>query len=342
MEVAANPLDALLAVTRRVRRTLDDAGSSLAGRRVLALCSGGADSVLLVAVLGVLPRGARPASIEVLWCDHGLRAGVDAERDAARAVAERVGARFHLRFAGSRVRDAAGGVEAAAREWRLAEARALAAELGCDVVATGHTASDQVETALLSIAGVTGRAGEPHVMPVTRRLGDGIELVRPLLALARDEVEAACAHAGLAWADDPSNADPDAVARNAVRHRVVPPLLDLHPGAGASLVRAATRARERSDASAALADALLDAWAVTDTIDAQRLATLPESARRELVGRWLARAGLGRGVTSRIVAAVTDLASAAEGSIDLPRNACVRRAGYDLHLTAPRHGRPRP
>jgi tRNA(Ile)-lysidine synthase len=342
MDALAQRTDAFRAALRRVRRALDDGGSSLLGRRVLAMCSGGADSVLLVAALAELPRGARAARIDVLWCDHGLREGVAGERDAARAVAERIGATFHERAAGTRVRESGGGIEAAAREWRLGVSIQLADALGCDVVATGHTASDQVESALLSIAGVTGRLGEPSAMPIARELAPGIELVRPLLSISRAQVEAACAAAGLTWANDSSNADPDAHVRNAMRHRVVPQLLDLHPGAGASLVRAAGRARERADAAAALADALLDAWDADAALDVRRVLELPESARRELVARWLARAGLGRGVTSRLVAAVLALADAREGSLDLPRSACVRRAGYHLHLTAPRHGRPRP
>jgi tRNA(Ile)-lysidine synthase len=251
---------------------------------------------------------------------------------------------MHERRCDRSLLDADGGIEAAARTWRLEAAGELAAELGCDVVATGHTASDQVEAALLSIAGVTGRPGELHAMPVARELDEGgALLVRPLLGLDRAEVERALEAAGLDWATDPSNLDPDAHARNAVRHRVVPALLELHPGAGASLVRAGERARERAHATCALADALLDAWGAADTLDVRRLAPLPESARRELVARWLARAGLGRGVTSRAVAAVTGLVDSATGAIDLPRSACVRRDGYDLQIQhAPRHGGPRP
>src|SRR5438128_244645 len=111
--------DELRSPVRRVRRALDDAGVSLVGRRVLALCSGGADSVLLVAALDALPRGARPASIDVLWCDHALRADVAVERDAARAVAERAGAVLHERRADVDLTTAAGGIEGAGRTWRL-------------------------------------------------------------------------------------------------------------------------------------------------------------------------------------------------------------------------------
>ncbi len=330
-------------LVRRVRRTLDDAGSPLVGRHVLALCSGGADSVALVALLAALPRGAAPRAIDVLWLDHGLRSNVEAERAAAHAVAEHVGAGFHELRAMDDLRVRPGGLEGAARTWRYAHAQEFARALACDVVCTGHTASDQVEQALLSLVGVTGRGGVADAMPVSRTLDSGLLLVRPLLGCARDDVEQACSDEGLAWAEDPTNVDPDAHVRNAVRHRVVPALLDLGPDAGVSIARAGRRERERADATRALADALLDSWRVDPeppavaVLDVRRLASLPPSARREMLAAWLLRAPLGRALSTRSVDAVDRLAMlpgrAACSRIDLGRNTCVRRDGYDLTIT---------
>lgn len=344
--VTVERTDALEALTRRARRTLDDAGCSLVGRRVLAMCSGGADSVALVAMLGSLARGAAPATIDVLFLDHGLR-DVDDERSAARAAARRAAAAFHECRAGVGLDTADGGLEAAARRWRYGEAARMARELGCDVVATGHTADDQLEAALLSLVGVTGPPGRPGAMPVARVLAEGVQLVRPLLGCARPEVEAACGAGAFEWCDDPTNADPDAHVRNAIRARVVPPLLAAHPGAGAALVRAGAREREAAGVTAALADVLLDTWLDGgEQLDVRLLAALPGGARRELLSRWLDRAGLGRARTSRLIAAVDALAvlpgRAACRSIDLPGSACVRRDGYHLRIQLePRHGSSR-
>ena len=159
---------------RRVRRTLDDAGASLLGRRVLALCSGGSDSVALVGLLGALPRGAAPATIDVLWVDHGARDDVAAERGAASAAAASIDAAFHVRQLdapadkrGARV-GTEGGAEAAFRALRYEFALELGAELGAEVVCTGHSASDQLEQAQRSLIGVTGRGGAVDAMPVSR------------------------------------------------------------------------------------------------------------------------------------------------------------------------------
>ncbi|MCW2972763.1 MAG: tRNA(Ile)-lysidine synthetase, partial [Thermoleophilia bacterium] len=131
---------------RRTRRLLDDAGASLVQRHVLALCSGGIDSVVLVELLARLPRGAAPNSVRVLWLDHGVRVSVDAEFAAARAVAERHG--FEVTVERGAIDTSTHGVQAAARAWRYAVAARVAAEQGCDVVVAGHTASDQLEGAL--------------------------------------------------------------------------------------------------------------------------------------------------------------------------------------------------
>jgi tRNA(Ile)-lysidine synthase len=343
---------AVATLVRRVRRLLDDSGSGLAGRRVLALCSGGADSVALVALLRALPRGAAPRSLDVLFLDHALRDDVAAERACARAAAEHAGATFHELRCELRLVDDPRGVEAAARAWRLDEACRVAAALDADVACTGHTASDQLEQALLALVGVTGRGGDVDAMPVARPLdrerGDRVRLVRPLLALTRAQVEAACAELGLAWADDPTNADPDAHVRNAIRAAVVPALLDAHAGAGAAIARAGERRRSEVDATRALARALLAAWGVDGgRIDVRRLAPLDPAARRQVVAAWLSAAHPARDVGGRIVAAVDRLAvgpsrAACGGSrVDLPGAACVRRDGYDLVIaTTPLPGGP--
>ncbi|MCW2927111.1 MAG: tRNA(Ile)-lysidine synthase [Thermoleophilia bacterium] len=342
-------IDRATIVARGVRRMLDESGASLARRRVLALCSGGADSVALVHVLGALPTGAAPASVDVLWLDHGLRIDVADERAAAAAAADAIGAGFVTRSAAAdALRTAEGGLEGAARAWRYGQALDVARARGCDVVATGHTANDQLECALLGMVGVAGVPGELASMHVRRSLADGIDLVRPLLGSSRADVEALCLEVGARWHDDPTNADSRAHARNTVRSIAIPELLALHPGAGRALVRGADRRRETGQVLESLVRALLDSWGDDPrSIDVRRLARLDAPTRRAVVARWLLDARIGRDVGARTIAAVDALATlprrAACARVDLPRGACVRRDGYHLVLTlAPRHGRPHP
>ena len=90
-----------------------------------------------------------------------------------------------------------------------------------------HHLDDQIETIVLRLmrgAGIVGFAG----MPRRRPLGQG-ELLRPLLGLARSELEAYARDAALEWIDDPSN-ESEHFDRNYIRHRVLPVLEARWPG----------------------------------------------------------------------------------------------------------------
>lgn len=80
--------------------------------------------------------------------------------------------------------------------------RALCALAGDELIATGHTASDQAETVLMRLLRGTGPDGLAAIAP---RRGP---FVRPLLAHTRAEIEAYVAAAGLDPWRDPMNADP--------------------------------------------------------------------------------------------------------------------------------------
>ena len=177
------------------------------GGDVLCLVSGGADSSCLWHVLGEL--GYR---VDALHVNHRLR-GEESEADA-RFCAERLGAEIVV-AAGERA------TEDELRELRYSFARDR-------LRATGHTASDQVETVLYRLVS-SGRAGGMK----TRR-EDGV--VRPLLPLWREETEAYCRAVGLDFRTDASNRD---TRRGLIRHEILPLLRRLHPGVDRNLLRLA-------------------------------------------------------------------------------------------------------
>jgi len=176
------------------------------GGDVCCLVSGGADSTCLWHALREL--GYRVAALHV---DHGLR-GADSDEDA-RFCAETLGAEVVER-------DGRGLTEAELREQRYAVARER-------LRATGHTASDQVETILYRLVS----RGAPTGMAPRR--GDGV--VHPLLPLWRNETEAYCRAAGLPFRTDASNADSK---RGLIREEILPLLRRLHPAADENLLRA--------------------------------------------------------------------------------------------------------
>jgi len=93
------------------------------------------------------------------------------------------------------------------------------------VRATGHTASDQVETVLYRLVASGSTRG------IKARREDGV--VRPLLTVWREETAAYCREHDLPVREDSSNADS---ARGLIRTEILPLLRQLHPGADANLL----------------------------------------------------------------------------------------------------------
>jgi tRNA(Ile)-lysidine synthase len=218
------------------------AGSLGAAPALVAMLSGGRDSVCLLDVATEL-RGAR--AVIALHVNYGLRAEADADERYCFELCERLGAELHVVRAGA----AEGNLQAWAREVRYAAASELAARLGEGAsIATGHTASDQVETILYRLAASPGRRA---LLGMTEREG---AIVRPLLAFTREQTAAYCRERGLDWCEDSSNEDAR-YARARVRTAVVPALRAVHPAAESNVLRTARLLREET----ALLDALVDA-----------------------------------------------------------------------------------
>jgi tRNA(Ile)-lysidine synthase len=238
--------------------------------RVVVLLSGGRDSVCLLDV------AVQFGPVTALHVNYGLRPGADADETLCAELCERLGARFVAVRAG----EPSGNVQAWARTVRYAEAERLAAPLDA-VIATGHTATDQVETVLYRLAASPGRRA---LLGMPEREG---RIVRPLLGCTREETAAHCRRRGLAWREDPTN-DTDAYARGRTRHGLVPALRALHPAAEANVLRTLALLREE----ATVLDDVALAAAQPPEID--RLAALPPALARLAVQALADRAAGGR------------------------------------------------
>src|SRR5262245_3919786 len=174
---------------------------------ITCLVSGGADSTCLWHVLGELGY-----SVFAVHVDHGLR-GEESDADA-RHCRELMGAEVLT----PRV-ETQGATEAELRAIRYERTE------GFGLRATGHTASDQVETVLYRmVSSGTTKAIKP-------RREDGV--VRPLLTIWREETEAYCGEHGLPFRTDSSNRD---TKRGLIREEILPLLRRLHPAAERNLL----------------------------------------------------------------------------------------------------------
>lgn len=197
---------------------------------VLVACSGGSDSVALAHLLQAVAKPLH-LTLTLAHINHGIRAS--AAQDEAVVMAVSATLNLPLRVVAPQIRRRD---EATLRDARYAALAEIAREISATVVATGHTANDQTETILLALFRGTGPDGLGG-MPVRRALADGVDLVRPLLRMERQELRAYVAAAGLPFAVDPTNAD-RALRRNAVR-AALEGLRPLFPGLDSAVSRAA-------------------------------------------------------------------------------------------------------
>lgn len=234
---------------------------------IVVLLSGGRDSVCLLDLL--VERGERVTALHV---NYGLRPSADADEAFCRALCERLGVPLVVHRPGP----PEGNVQAWARAVRYEQA----ARLG-PVVATGHTATDQVETVLYRLAASPGRRA---LLGIRERPG----VIRPLLGWTREETAAYCRERGLAWREDPTN-ESDAFARNRIRNELLPALRAIHPAAEANLLRTLEILRDEAE----VLDALID----TEP-SVSRIAALPPALRRLTVQAIAGGVG-GGGISAR-------------------------------------------
>jgi tRNA(Ile)-lysidine synthetase-like protein len=195
-------------LTGRIEEHVRRRGLIPSGGAVTCLVSGGADSTCLWHSLREL--GYRVSALHV---NHGLR-GEQSDADAAFC------------------REAFGAEVVVASPARTeAELRDVRYSYATDRLrATGHTASDQVETVLYRLAASGSTRG---IKPLRE---DGV--VRPLLTVWREETEAYCRANRLEFRTDSSNPD---TLRGLIRDELVPLLRRLHPAAEHNLLRLAER-----------------------------------------------------------------------------------------------------
>jgi tRNA(Ile)-lysidine synthase len=258
------------------------AGTPRIEPRVLVMVSGGADSVCLLHVTADLLGTAR---VHALHVNHGLRAAAPEEERFCADLCARMGVELHVERVEIPPR---GNTEALAREARYEAAERVRASAGLDLIATGHTATDQVETILYRLASSPGRRALLGMEPIRGRVA------RPLLTVPRADTRAYCAEAGLPWTEDESNAD-RRLARNLLRLEVLPLLREINAGADRNVLATAAQLRDEAQVlEQAVEEAVLrtGAGGAPPAVDAGRLAAEPSPVRR-LVLRRLAEAAAG-------------------------------------------------
>lgn len=265
---------------------LDRALQPLQARSLLVGLSGGLDSTVLLHALAQA-RSDR-SGLRALHVHHGLLPEADTWSEHCRRLCADLGVEFVLCCVEVE-RDSGLGLEAAARKARHA---AFAAELReGEALVLAHHRDDQAETVLLRLLRGSGSGGLA-AMRAERSFGDNT-LLRPLLGVDRADLLAYAQAQGLAWCEDPSNADtgPD---RNFLRHRVLPLLGERWPQASIALSRSAALLEEDAGLLESEAARRLDTLVQDEetSLDATGLLAMDAAWRARVLRLWLERLGL--------------------------------------------------
>jgi tRNA(Ile)-lysidine synthetase-like protein len=222
-------------------------------------------------------------TLHVAHLDHMLR-GRESADDAqfARALADGMGLAVTINAIDIRAasEDGRRGIEETAREIRYRFLLRVAEETGCNRIAVGHTMTDQAETFLMRLIRGSGSRGLAAMRPVSAvptgrgsegATGRGSEvaqsprlpvspsplLIRPLLCITREEVEAYCCERNLEFRTDVTNQDSH-YTRNRIRSDIIPALTAINPRVVESIARAAENLASDQDAMDSFSLSLVD------------------------------------------------------------------------------------
>lgn len=266
---------------------------------VVVAVSGGADSVALLRALQQLKR-RRPGRGQIFAAHihHQLRGAAASEDQrwveqlCAAGGVTAICRKIDVAQAARREGD---GLEAAARRLRYEALLDIAESRGARFVAVGHHRDDQVETFLFRLfrgAGLRGLAG----MPQTRALSTTVSLVRPLLNLSRQQIDAYLDGLGQPYRTDATNTD-RSFARNRIRHELLPRLrADFNADVDAAICRTSAQLADAQTVIDMLVEKLADACNVEPappsgiSMDVKPLAACSAFLAAEVL-RWVWRRG---------------------------------------------------
>lgn len=197
-------------------RTL--AGDEALRKRYLVAVSGGADSMVTASLF-------RDAGLQfaMAHCNFHLR-GDDSDRDMrfVQETAKKWQIPLFVReFNTLAIQKNSGkSVEMVARELRYDWFSELVTDF--DYLVTAHHATDAAETVLLNLCRGTGLKGLCGIPPKNGKI------IRPMLAFTAQEIRQYAENQHIAYVEDYTNSD-EQIARNRIRHSVIPQLEILNP-----------------------------------------------------------------------------------------------------------------
>ena len=209
------------------------------GDKIIAACSGGADSMFLLHALK-----ESKVDFEVAHVNFQLR-GEESDGDEKSVVDWCEVNNVHLNHISLSAKEEAdksgNGTQAAARKLRYDYFEKLRNDRTADYIAVAHHKNDQAETLILHLL----RSVDPGSLGcMSMKTGN---VIRPLLEWTRKEIEGEIKNDCVIFREDSSNTDPK-YTRNRIRHEVLPLLEDIRSGATEHLAEWTDRLKKQANA----------------------------------------------------------------------------------------------
>ena len=177
------------------------------GKYIIAV-SGGVDSVVLLNMLSK----RRDLELIVAHFDHQIRVN----SELTRSFVSKEAGKLKLPFVSEKGNLGLRASEAQARQARYKFLFKIMKQTNSNAVITAHHQDDLLETMLINLIRGTGRKGLSSLRSTNK-------VIRPLLSYSKKQIIAYAKQHGLAWREDPSNADLKYL-RNYIRLKIVPKL----------------------------------------------------------------------------------------------------------------------
>lgn len=262
-------------------------------QRIAVAYSGGLDSAVLLHLLQAY-TASHQLQLFAFHVHHGLSPNADrwlahCEQQCGQSGTPFDARRIQIEGAGK------SGVEEAARHGRYAALGEMCRAHRVPLLLTAHHQDDQAETVLLQLmrgSGVAGLSGMDEANHAAGLLGDSTLLMgRPLLQLARTDLEAWASEHVIAFVEDESNAD-TRYARNALRHQVMPLLAQHFPGFQQRFARTAQHAQSAQQLLIELAEQDLATCLDGDCLDVTRLEQFSTDRVDNMLRYWFGSRGI--------------------------------------------------
>ena len=243
------------------------------------------DSVALLSALAELAQGMR-FSLRAVHVNHGISPNAARWATFCAELCARLRVPLQLEavdIAPYRTL----GLEGAARKARYE----VFSRLEADFVVLAQHRDDQAETLLLRLLRGAGLRGLAAMSPLRSIFGANARVLRPLLEVARADIEAYARLRGLEWVEDESN-DDTVRRRNFLRHEAFPLLERRFPSAREAIARAAANLAEARELLDAVARSDLESCGAGDTVSIPDLRRLGDARAKNVLRHWCDARGM--------------------------------------------------